>query len=173
MTQAMNDLKIGDPADRNTQLGPLARLDLLENLHRQVDATVRAGARLLTGGRRLERKGYFYAPTVLSDVTPDMPAFDEETFGPVAAVIAANNVDHAIELANQSPYGLGASIWTKDLALAEKLAPRIESGNVFINGTVKSDPRLPFGGVKQSGYGRELAAFGIHEFTNIKTVWIA
>jgi succinate-semialdehyde dehydrogenase/glutarate-semialdehyde dehydrogenase len=173
MTTAMNAMTIGDPTDRSTQLGPLARLDLLENLHRQVEATVRAGAKLLTGGRRLDRKGYFYAPTVLSDVTPGMPAFDEETFGPVAAVIAATDVDHAIELANQSPYALGASIWTKDLALGEKIAPRIESGNVFINGMVKSDPRLPFGGVKQSGYGRELSSFGIHEFTNVKTVWIA
>ena len=173
MAAAMKAMTVGDPTDRKTQLGPLARFDLLENLHRQVETTIRAGAKLLTGGRRLDRRGYFYAPTVLSDVTPGMPAFDEETFGPVAAVINAKDVDHAIELANHSPYGLGASIWTKDVALAERIAPRIESGNVFINAMVKSDPRLPFGGVKQSGYGRELASFGIHEFTNIKTVWIA
>jgi succinate-semialdehyde dehydrogenase/glutarate-semialdehyde dehydrogenase len=168
----MGQLKIGDPMDPATEIGPLARLDLLENLHDQVERSVAAGAYLVCGGRRLDRKGYFYAPTILSDVTPGMPAFDEETFGPVAAVVAAKDVDHAIELANQSPYGLGASIWTRDVALAEKIAPRIESGNVFINGMVKSDPRLPFGGVKQSGYGRELSPFGIHEFVNIKTVWI-
>jgi succinate-semialdehyde dehydrogenase/glutarate-semialdehyde dehydrogenase len=173
LAATMLDMKIGDPMDPSTEIGPLARQDLLDNLHEQVQRTRAAGASLICGGRRLDGRGYFYSPTVLSDVTPGMPAFDEETFGPVAAVIAAEDVDHAIQLANQSPYGLGASIWTQDVALAEKIAPRIESGNVFINGMVKSDPRLPFGGVKQSGYGRELSSFGIHEFVNIKTVWIA
>jgi succinate-semialdehyde dehydrogenase/glutarate-semialdehyde dehydrogenase len=172
MARHMAALKIGDPMDRSTQIGPLARLDLLENLHSQVARSVAAGAILLTGGNRLPIKGFFYAPTVLSEVRPGMPAFDEETFGPVAAVIAARDEDDAVELANRSPYGLGASIWTHDMALAERLAPRIDSGSVFINGPVASDPRLPFGGIKQSGYGRELSAHGIREFVNIKTVWI-
>ena len=169
---AMSNLRVGDPLDRETQVGPLARLDLLENLHDQVQRSVDAGAYLLTGGRRLDRSGYFYAPTVLSDVRPGMPAFDEETFGPVAAVISARDVDEAVDLANASRYGLGASIWTPDTALAERLAERIEAGCVFVNGIVKSDPALPFGGIKESGYGRELSAFGIREFVNIKTVWV-
>ena len=163
--------RVGDPADRATLIGPLARLDLLENLHDQVRRSVERGARLLLGGERMNRKGYFYPPTVLTGVRPGMPAFDEETFGPVAAVIDARDVEEAIDLANASPYGLGASIWTSDLAIAERLAPRIEAGCVFVNGAVKSDPRLPFGGVKHSGYGRELSAAGIREFVNVKTVW--
>jgi succinate-semialdehyde dehydrogenase/glutarate-semialdehyde dehydrogenase len=171
MAGAMAAMKVGDPEDRTTEIGPLARLDLLEKLHDQVQRSVAAGAYVVTGGRRLDRKGFFYTPTVLSDVTRDMPAFAEETFGPVAAVIGARDVDEAIDLANASAYGLGASIWTPDVALAEGIAPRIESGNVFINGVVKSDPRLPFGGVKDSGYGRELSAVGIREFVNVKTVW--
>jgi succinate-semialdehyde dehydrogenase / glutarate-semialdehyde dehydrogenase len=170
--QALAQMTIGDPADRTTQIGPLARLDLLENLQRQVQQSIQAGARLVTGGNRLPRKGYFYTPTLLSDVRPGMPAFDEETFGPVAALIAAADVDDAVRLANLSRYGLGASVWTRDVKLAQSLSARLDSGSVFINGPVKSDPRLPFGGIKCSGYGRELAAFGIHEFVNIKTVWI-
>jgi succinate-semialdehyde dehydrogenase / glutarate-semialdehyde dehydrogenase len=172
LAEVMRGMRVGDPLDRPTQVGPLARLDLLENLHEQVKRTVSAGARLLTGGERLNRRGYFYAPTVLADVRPGMPAFDDETFGPVAAVISAKDVDEAVRLANATRYGLGASIWTPDAALAERLAPHIEAGCVFVNGIVKSDPRLPFGGVKESGYGRELAAFGIREFVNIKTVWV-
>jgi succinate-semialdehyde dehydrogenase/glutarate-semialdehyde dehydrogenase len=117
-------------------------------------------------------RGFFYPPTILVNVRPGMPAFDEETFGPVAAVTRVNNMQEAVKLANRSPYGLGASIWTHDIPLAERLAAEIESGCVFINGAVKSDPRLPFGGVKNSGYGRELAEVGIREFVNIKTVWI-
>jgi succinate-semialdehyde dehydrogenase / glutarate-semialdehyde dehydrogenase len=117
-------------------------------------------------------KGFYYAPTVLGQVRPGMAAFDEETFGPVAAVISARDDDQAVDLANQSVYGLGASIWTHDIDRARKLAARIESGSVFVNGAVKSDPRLPFGGIKQSGYGRELSRAGIHEFVNIKTVWV-
>ena len=169
---AMKALKVGDPMDRATELGPLARLDLVENLHDQVQRSVAAGARLLTGGRRVPRKGYFYEPTVLEGVTPGMAAFDEETFGPVAAVIAARDVDDAVRLANQSRYGLGASIWSADREAAARLAARIEAGNVFINGMVKSDPRLPFGGIKESGWGRELGTQGLLEFTNAKTVWI-
>jgi succinate-semialdehyde dehydrogenase/glutarate-semialdehyde dehydrogenase len=172
MSDAMAAVRVGDPTDRATEVGPLARLDLLEELDRQVRASVAAGARVLTGGRRAELKGYYYPPTVLAGVRPGMPAFDEETFGPVAAVIRASDADEAVRLANASNYGLGASLWTNDLARAEGLAADVEAGCVFVNGIVKSDPRLPFGGIKQSGYGRELSAFGIHEFVNVKTVWV-
>jgi acyl-CoA reductase-like NAD-dependent aldehyde dehydrogenase len=168
----MRKLPVGNPADRATQVGPLARLDLLEHLHDQVGRSVAAGAKLLTGGRRLPRAGYFYEPTVLAEVHPGMAAFDEETFGPVAAVTQAADIDDAIRLANLSRYGLGASLWTEDPFAAEALVDRIEAGNVFINGAVKSDPSLPFGGIKNSGWGRELSALGLYEFTNIKTVWI-
>jgi succinate-semialdehyde dehydrogenase/glutarate-semialdehyde dehydrogenase len=175
MVKAMEALKVGDPLDRGTEVGPMAREDLLDDLDDQVRRSVEAGAVLRTGGRRLEGiagGGWFYAPTVLSGVRPGMAAFDEETFGPVAAVIRARDTDEAIELANRSRYGLGASLWTSDPARAEALAARIEAGSVFVNGSVKSDPRLPFGGIKSSGYGRELADVGIREFVNIKTVWI-
>jgi len=170
--ERMAAVRIGDPTDRATQLGPLARQDLMDVLHDQVARTAALGARVLTGGKRLERPGFFYAPTVLARVEPGMPAFDEETFGPVAAVTRARDADHAVELANRSVYGLGASVWSRDRARAEALAPRIEAGSVFVNGMVKSDPRLPFGGVKHSGYGRELSALGIREFVNQKTVWV-
>lgn len=169
---AMSALKVGDPMDPSTDVGPMAREDLLVELHDQVERSVTAGAVLRLGGKRLEGPGFFYAPTVLTGVKPGMAAFDEETFGPVAAVIRAKDEEHALSLANRSPFGLGASLWTKDLARGEALAAKIESGSVFINGMVKSDPRLPFGGVKRSGYGRELSVFGIREFVNIKTVWI-
>jgi succinate-semialdehyde dehydrogenase/glutarate-semialdehyde dehydrogenase len=170
--EKMRNLKVGDPTDRSTEVGPMARLDLLEDLHRQVQESVSEGAKLLTGGKRVSRKGYFYEPTVLANVRPGMIAFDEETFGPVAAVIRAKDADDAVRLANHSRYGLGASIWTNDIELAERMAGDIEAGCVFVNGAVKSDPRLPFGGVKESGYGRELAEPGIKEFVNIKTIWI-
>jgi succinate-semialdehyde dehydrogenase/glutarate-semialdehyde dehydrogenase len=169
---AMQRLKVGDPMDRSTDMGPLSREDLLETLDRQVQASVASGARLLAGGHRLTRQGWFYEPTVLTDVRPGMAAFEQEVFGPVAAVIRARDADDAVKLANQSSFGLGASIWTGDILGAESLAARIEAGMVFINGPVKSDPRLPFGGVKRSGYGRELSDVGIKEFVNIKTVWI-
>jgi succinate-semialdehyde dehydrogenase/glutarate-semialdehyde dehydrogenase len=172
LVAAVEALKVGDPLDRATDVGPLAREDLLVDLHDQVQRTIRAGAALACGGRRLERPGFYYAPTVLAGVAPGMAAFDEETFGPVAPVIRARDADHAVELANRSRFGLGASLWTRDLVRARALVPRIEAGAVFVNGIVKSDPRLPFGGVKESGYGRELAAFGIREFVNIKAVWI-
>jgi succinate-semialdehyde dehydrogenase / glutarate-semialdehyde dehydrogenase len=165
-------LRIGDPLDPAIQIGPLARADLREALERQVAESVRMGARVVTGGKRWGDRGFFYAPTILADVTPDMPVFREETFGPVAALMAVRDADEAVKVANDTEYGLGANLWTQDLALAEKLAPRIDAGQVFINGMVASDPRIPFGGVKNSGYGRELATFGIREFTNIKTVWI-
>jgi succinate-semialdehyde dehydrogenase/glutarate-semialdehyde dehydrogenase len=170
--EGVKALRIGDPLDAQTQIGPLARPDLRENLERQVKESVRMGARVVAGGKRWGERGAFYTPTVLTDVTPDMPVFAEETFGPVAALVRVADADAAIDLANSSEYGLGATLWTRDIARAEKIARRIESGQVFINGMVASDPRLPFGGVKNSGYGRELSAFGIREFTNIKTVWI-
>ncbi len=170
--ERMQKLKVGDPLDRATEVGPLAREDLLLSLDDQVRRTVDAGARLLTGGKRTGGRGAFYLPTVIAGVEPGMAAFDEETFGPVAAITRASNVSRAIELANQTPFGLAASIWTSDLARGEELAAEIESGAVFVNEVSKSDPRLPFGGIKRSGYGRELAEFGIREFVNIKTVWI-
>jgi len=170
--EAMSALRVGDPLDPGTDVGPLAREDLLLELHDQVERAVRGGARLVVGGKRLGGPGYFYAPTVLSDVAPGNPAFEEETFGPVAAVTVARDQDEAVALANRSRYGLGASVWTGDPQRGIALAARIESGAVFVNGIVKSDPRLPFGGVKASGYGRELAAFGIREFVNIKSVWV-
>jgi succinate-semialdehyde dehydrogenase/glutarate-semialdehyde dehydrogenase len=168
----MAALKVGDPRDRSSAVGPLARDDLRDALDRQVNESVAAGARILTGGARLPGAGYFYAPTVLAGVTPGMSAFDEETFGPVAAVTRARDASEAIALANRSRFGLGASIWTGDPARGEALAKDIEAGLVFVNGIVKSDPRLPFGGIKASGYGRELSAAGIREFVNVKTVWM-
>jgi len=170
--KGVEDLVVGDPMDPKTQVGPLARRDLLDTLERQVDESVRAGARVLTGGERLSGKGYFFRPTVLSNVTPDMPAFRQETFGPAAAVVRVRDADEAVRVANDSVYGLGASIWTRDAALGERLARRVEAGSVFVNGMVASDPRLPFGGIKRSGYGRELSAFGAREFTNVQTIWI-
>ena len=172
MSEAMKALKVGDPLDRETAIGPIARLDLLENLEDQVRRTIQAGARLVCGGKRLERKGYFYEPAVLADVQPGMAAFDEETFGPVAAITSCSGAEDALRLANLSRYGLAASIWTQDIQKAEELAARIEAGCVFINGMVKSDARLPFGGIKESGHGRELATVGIREFVNVKTVWV-
>jgi succinate-semialdehyde dehydrogenase/glutarate-semialdehyde dehydrogenase len=170
--KAMAALKVGDPAERDTDVGPLARRDLMDDLQSQVDRSVRAGAKLALGGKPLEGTGYFYPPTVLTHVEPGMAAFEEETFGPVASVTRAKNTDHALALANASDFGLGASLWTGDPARGEALAAEVEAGAVFVNGIVKSDPRLPFGGVKLSGYGRELSAFGIREFVNIKTVWV-
>jgi succinate-semialdehyde dehydrogenase/glutarate-semialdehyde dehydrogenase len=181
LADAMARLRIGDPTDRATQLGPMARLDLLENLEDQVRRSISAGARLIKPtdpaapppAQRLPRKGFFVTPGVLADVAPGMPAFDDETFGPIAAVITAADIDHALGLANKSRYGLGAGIWTADPQRAEPLAARLDVGNIFINGMVKSDPRLPFGGVKNSGWGRELSSEGLLEFTNGKTVWVA
>jgi succinate-semialdehyde dehydrogenase/glutarate-semialdehyde dehydrogenase len=167
---AMERTAVGDPLDRRTEVGPMARADLRETLHEQVVQTERSGAKRLTGGRPLDRPGFFYAPTVLSQVEPGMVAFDEETFGPVAAVTRARDAAHAIELANRSQYGLGASIWTADSEHGERLAAEIQAGFVAVNGIVKSDPRLPFGGIKHSGYGRELGVYGIREFVNAKTV---
>jgi succinate-semialdehyde dehydrogenase/glutarate-semialdehyde dehydrogenase len=165
-------LRMGDPLDPKTQIGPLARADLRETLERQVRESVRMGARVLTGGERGAGKGWYYQPTVLTAVTEEMPVFKEETFGPVAAVLRVRDADDAVRVANDSAYGLGASVWTRDVKLGEALARKIESGAVFVNGMVASDPRLPFGGVKRSGYGRELSAYGIKEFVNVQTIWI-
>lgn len=169
---ALEALPVGNPLDRLTRVGPLAREDLRRDLHTQVETTLRQGATLITGGAPMAGPGWFYPPTLLDHVRPGMAAFDEETFGPVAAVVRVSSEDEAVELANATPFGLGASIWSANSFRAEHLVPRIEAGAVFVNGMVKSDPRLPFGGIKLSGYGRELAAFGIREFVNIKTVWI-
>lgn len=169
----MRKKKIGDPLDPTTEIGAMAREDLLAELHDQVERSVRLGAKILCGGRRMVGAGTYYEATVLTNVSTEMPVFTEETFGPVAAVIRASDEAHAIQLANLCEFGLGASLWTKNIDLAKHLARQIESGSVFINGLVKSDPRLPFGGVKKSGYGRELSHYGLKEFVNMKTVWIA
>ncbi len=165
-------IKTGDPMDPETQLGPIAREDLLYELDTQVKQSVNKGARILCGGERLERDGFFYKPTILANVKPGMPAYDDELFGPVASLIKAENEKDAIRIANDTCFGLGASVWTKNISKAKMFASKVESGSVFINGMVKSDPRLPFGGIKNSGYGRELSHYGIKEFVNIKTVWI-
>jgi succinate-semialdehyde dehydrogenase / glutarate-semialdehyde dehydrogenase len=168
----MEALKLGDPLDESTNLGPLATADAVVSLDDDVQKTIKAGARLLTGGKRVERAGNFYAPTVLTDIPKDSPAYREELFGPVACLFRARNTDDAIRIANDTRFGLGASAWTNDAKEREQLINEIEAGMVFINSMVVSDPRLPFGGVKQSGHGRELSVHGIREFTNIKSVWI-
>lgn len=173
MTEAMKALQMGDPALEFNDIGPLARGDLRTELHQQVENTLHGGAGLTTGGTIPEGPGFYYPPTVLTNVHPGMSAFDEELFGPVAALVRFSSMTDAILLANQSRFGLGASIWTEDHEQAELMAARIESGAVFINEITRSDARLPFGGVKDSGFGRELGEFGIREFTNIKTVWVA
>ena len=169
---AVEELVIGSPNEVTTMIGPLARPDLAENLERQVNESVEAGAVVLTGGKRLDRGPAWYAPTVLVNVKPDMPVMAEETFGPAAAVIAFSTDDEAVALANATPYGLGASVWSADASHALEVGSRISSGALFINAVTASDPRLPFGGVKQSGYGRELGDVGAREFTNIRTVLI-
>ncbi|RJF95480.1 aldehyde dehydrogenase family protein [Noviherbaspirillum saxi] len=164
-------LVAGNPADAATQIGPLARADLRDALHRQVERSVEAGALLLAGGMPGEGEGYYYQPTVLGNVTPGMAAFDEETFGPVAAIAVAKNDEEAIRLANATPFGLSVSIWTSSSQRGVKVAKGITSGAAFINAITASDARVPFGGTKKSGYGRELAAAGVREFTNIRTYW--
>jgi len=168
----MSSLKVGDPMDPNTDVGPLATQDVLQGLEKQVQETVKMGARLLLGGKRLDRKGNFFAPTVLADIPKGSPAFEDELFGPVASLYRAADMAEAIAMANNSIFGLGACAWTNDPAERELFINEIESGLAFINGMVASDPRIPFGGVKHSGYGRELSSHGIREFVNVKSVCI-
>jgi len=165
-------LKVGDPLEYDTRIGPLARKDLQETLDQQVQQSIQQGAKVLIGGKAREGKGNFYEPTILTNVTPQMSVFTDETFGPVAAIIRARDTEHALELANDSTFGLSSNLWTRNIEQARELTARIEAGGVFINGMTASDPRLPFGGVKRSGYGRELSSFGIREFVNVQTVWI-
>lgn len=172
LTTEVEALQVGDPMDETTDVGPQATPGLMDELHKQVEESVDAGATAVTGGTPLDRDGAFYSPTVLTDVPEGCPARDEELFGPVAAVFEVTNEAAAIELANDTRFGLGASIWTSDRTRGERLARLLDVGCVFVNGMVKSDPRLPFGGVKASGFGRELSSDGILEFVNRKTVWI-
>lgn len=165
-------LKIGDPMAADTDVGPLATPDILQDIDNQVKASVAKGAKVLIGGQPLAQPGNFYPPTILSDIPPGTPPYEEEFFGPVALMFRVSNLDEAIKLANSTVFGLGASAWTTDEAERDRLISELDAGAVFINGLVKSDPRLPFGGIKRSGYGRELSIQGIHEFVNIKTVWI-
>jgi succinate-semialdehyde dehydrogenase/glutarate-semialdehyde dehydrogenase len=171
-TAAVAALKVGNPMDRSNQVGPLARRDLVDDLERQVSESIRMGAEARTGGKKIPGDGYYFEPTVLANVRAGMPAYNEETFGPVAAVIRVKDADEALRVANDTDFGLGSSLWTSDLERGKDLAQQIEAGLVFINGMVASDARLPFGGVKRSGYGRELSDYGIKEFTNIQTVWV-
>jgi succinate-semialdehyde dehydrogenase/glutarate-semialdehyde dehydrogenase len=172
--ERMGRIQVGDPLREETVLGPQARRDLRDELHAQVARSIEAGARCLLGGRVPEGPGAFYPPTVLTDVRKGMPAYDEELFGPVAAIIPVADEREAIEVANDSVFGLGAAVFTRDLARGERLAEtELEAGACFVNAFVKSDPRLPFGGIKESGYGRELSGYGIREFVNIKTVYVA
>ncbi len=170
--ERMASLRIGDPMDPETQLGPLATAAIRDGVAEQVRETVAAGAKLLTGGEPIDRPGFFYPPTVLAEIPEGTPAWDDEIFGPVASVFRARDLDDAIRLANASPFGLGSSAWTNDPEEQERFIDEIEAGLTFINAMVASDPRLPFGGVKASGYGRELSRYGIREFVNIKTVFV-
>lgn len=174
MTALMARKKMGDPRQPDTDLGPQARTDLRDELHEQVNESIAQGAELLLGGQIPEGPGAFYPPTVLANVQPGMPAYDDELFGPVAAIITARDEDDAIRIANDSPFGLGAAVFTRDNSKGEQIAStRLQAGACFVNSLVKSDPRLPFGGIKDSGYGRELSHLGIREFVNIKTVYVA
>ena len=169
LVAAVNELTIGDPEQDGIDIGPMARADLVNGIDRQVQASVAVGARVLTGGHPLDRPGYYYAPTVLADAKPGMPVYDEETFGPVAAVIVAADTDDAIRIANDTEFGLACSVWTSDLDKGVAVGKRINSGALFINAVVASDVRMPFGGTRRSGYGRELAQAGIREFVNTRT----
>lgn len=171
-TSKMKAVKLGDPMEEETELGPMAREDLLLELDSQVKHSIEKGAEVILGGERCEGEGSFYPATILTNVKPGMPAYEQELFGPVASVIKAKDESDAIRIANDTNYGLGASLWTTNINRAKEIALHIEAGSVFINGMVKSDPRLPFGGIKLSGYGRELSHYGIKEFVNIKTIWI-
>jgi succinate-semialdehyde dehydrogenase/glutarate-semialdehyde dehydrogenase len=168
----MEALVVGDPSDDNTDMGPMARPDLADEIDVQVQKSIEMGARLVTGGKKLDQPGFYYAPTILADVKKGMPAYDEETFGPVAAIITVKTEEEAIAVANDTPYGLGASVWTENTEQGERLARQIDCGMVFINNMVASNPALPFGGVKRSGFGRECSEYGLKEFINIKTICV-
>jgi succinate-semialdehyde dehydrogenase/glutarate-semialdehyde dehydrogenase len=168
----MKALRVGDPMSPETELGPVSSDGALDDLHALVEAAIRSGARLLTGGHRIDRPGSFYEPTVLTNISKDSPVYGEELFGPVAALYRVKSIDEAIEVANATRFGLGASAWTNDATERDRFVNEINAGMVFINKMVASDPRAPFGGVKQSGFGRELSVHGIREFANIKTIWI-
>jgi succinate-semialdehyde dehydrogenase/glutarate-semialdehyde dehydrogenase len=173
IVEKMASLKMGDPLDPSVEIGPLATPAIRDEVDEQVKKTVAAGARVALGGRVPEGTGSFYPPTVLADIPGDSPADREEIFGPVASLFRVGSLDEALAVANRTRFGLGSSAWTRDDAERDRLVREIEAGSVFINGMVKSDPRLPFGGVKRSGYGRELSEHGIREFVNVKTVWEA
>lgn len=170
--KGMEALVVGDPMDEKTDVGPLATPEILNGVDEQVQKSVKMGVRLLTGGKKLDRPGNFYQPTVLTDIPNNSPAYYEEVFGPVAMLFRAKDIDDAIRIANDTQFGLGSAAWTNDENEKQRFIDELEAGLVFINGMVASDPRLPFGGVKESGYGRELSIFGIREFVNIKTVWV-
>jgi succinate-semialdehyde dehydrogenase/glutarate-semialdehyde dehydrogenase len=171
--EAMRAKRVGDPMDDSTEVGPLARRDLRDDLHQQVASSIRNGATLLLGGEIPPGCGAYYPPTVLGNVTPGMPAYDDELFGPVAAIISARDEADAIRIANDTVFGLGSAVFTRDEARGERVARELQAGSAFVNALVASDPRLPFGGIKESGYGRELSAFGIREFVNVKTIVVA
>jgi succinate-semialdehyde dehydrogenase/glutarate-semialdehyde dehydrogenase len=170
--EAMQALKVGDPMDEETDMGPLAMPQILEDVDEQVKKSVEAGAKILTGGKPMDAEGNFYPPTVITDIPEDSPAYKEEIFGPVASLFRARDIDEAVRIANDTSFGLGASAWTNDPEEQETFINEIEAGQVFINSMVASDPRMPFGGVKASGYGRELSVYGLREFVNVKAVWI-
>ncbi len=171
--EEMEALRVGDPLEESTEIGPLATPQIVKDLERQVNDAVAQGARILTGGKRIQRSGNYYVPTVLVDMNPSTKISCEEIFGPVAMLFRVAGINEAIELANSTTFGLGSAAWTNDAQEQERFINEVEAGTVFINGMVASDPRLPFGGIKHSGYGRELSEFGIREFVNIKTVWIS
>ncbi len=172
LLRAVSGLKTGDPMDPATDMGPMARPDLVEDVEKQVQKSLESGATLVYGGKRPQRPGCYYLPTILRNVRKGMAVYHEETFGPVFSIITVKSEEEAIAVANDSEFGLGGCVWTKDPERGEKIARKIETGAMFVNGITKSDPRLPFGGIKKSGYGRELATYGIREFVNIKTIWI-
>jgi succinate-semialdehyde dehydrogenase/glutarate-semialdehyde dehydrogenase len=167
----IEDLRTGDPRESSTTLAPMAREDLRASLNKQVEESVAAGAEIRTGGESLRRSGWYYAPTLLDRVMPGMPAYEEELFGPVAAVIRAGDEADALRIANDSRFGLGGSVWSRDPVRGDAFARQLACGCAFVNELVKSDPRVPFGGIKESGYGRELSLLGIREFVNAKTIW--